>query len=150
MNRGSDAAIVGVEELSEGRASKGLRYWLISKPSHGETDTPTLRLLGGGKVLPVFSFEEEAEIFLLARGDSRRGWSIWEAEARELLPVLLGPSYAGVDKVVLDPILDVADAVSAFLVGVSRERFAGRLLEYLRGREGRRDTRIGQKGDGYG
>ena len=81
-------------------------------------------------------------MFLQVRGGSQRGWSIWETEARELLPVLLDPSCAVVEKVVLDPLSDVDDVVSAFLVGVSRERFAGCFLEYLRGREDHRDSTV--------
>ncbi len=96
--------------------------------------------------MPVFSIEEEAEAFLLSRGLSSGGWTTREVGPRESLAVLLG--LAGVEKVLLDPIPGVADAVSSCLVGVSRQRFAGRLLEYLR--NGRRRREAGSTGGAYG
>lgn len=136
MNPRSEDAVVGAERSREGRTSTGPRYWFISEPHCSQTDALTPGLLDGGRVLPVFSFEEEGEIFLRARWTSPGDWKVREVGARELLPVLLGPSCAGVEKAVLDPIAGVADAFSTCLVGVSRERFAQRLLECLWGRPG--------------
>jgi hypothetical protein len=104
---------------------------------------PTPWLVDGGRGLPVFSFEEEAEAFLRSRGSSSGGWTVREAGAEELLVVLLGPAGAVTKKVLLDPIPGVADRVSSCLVGIGRERFVGRLLEQFR-----RAGRYGQRGRG--
>ena len=86
----------------------------------------------GREGLPVFSFREEAEVFLRSRGFSSVGWKVREAGAEELLAVLLGPACAVTKRVLLDPIPGVADRVSSRLVGIGRERFVGRLLEQFR------------------
>ena len=131
-------AIPGVGSGQE--APAGPRLWLISRPSPPGLPAPWL--VDGGRGLPVFSFEEEAEAFLRSRGASSGGWTVREAGAEELLAVLLGPAGAVTKKVLLDPIPGVADAVSSCLVGIERERFARRLLGCVRaGQYGRRDGR---------
>jgi len=113
---------------------------LISRTSPSGLPVPWL--VDGGRGLPVFSFEEETEAFLRSRGASSGGWTVREAGAEELLAVLLGPTGSVTKKVLLDPIPGVADAVSSCLVGIGRERFAGRLLEHVRaGQYGRREGR---------
>lgn len=102
-----------------------VRYWLISGLSGDRSDVLTLELAGGGRVLPVFSFEEEAAEFLRARGDHRGGLRINSTDVLELIVVL---SYLEVQKVLLDPMHEVDDEMAAVLVGVGRERFAESLL----------------------
>jgi hypothetical protein len=123
-----DAAVSGTSRRQG--ASAGSCLWLISKPHSPGLPTPWL--VEGGRGLPVFSFREEAEVFLRSRGFSSVGWKVREAGAEELLAVLLGPACAVTKKVLLDPILGVADRVSSCLVGIGKERFVGRLLEQFR------------------
>ena len=138
MNPRPGVAVAGVG--SGHKPPAGPRLWLISKPSPSGLPAPWL--VDGGRGLPVFSFEEEAEAFLRSRGAPLGGWTVREAGAEELLAVLLGPAGAVTKKVLLDPIPGVADAVSSCLVGIGRERFAGRLLERAQaGQYERRDGR---------
>jgi hypothetical protein len=61
-----------------------------------------LDLAGLGRTLPVFSFPEEAEMFL--RLDGLDGdWEVREGVADDFFPHFFGPR-AGVEIVVLDPL----------------------------------------------
>ena len=80
----------------------------------------------GRRVLPVFSFEEEAEMFLRLGGRDDDGWRTRETSAGELVSVLCGPC-ANAKDVALDPLPGMAEDGTAGLVEVGRERF----LEHL-------------------
>src|SRR3954468_3076028 len=84
------------------------RFWLIARHRTGEIEVLTTNLARGGEALPVFSFEDEANVFLRlgALGDD---WRARETGGGELVSVLCGPC-AGVDRVVLDPIYARAGA----------------------------------------
>ena len=85
----------------------------------------TMRLADGRSVLPVFSFEEEAALFL--RLGVQGGWQIRRAEAGELVSLLYSLCRE-VELVVLDPVSDVeADVVNRF-VSLGRKRFVDVLL----------------------
>jgi hypothetical protein len=76
-------------------------FWLIANYQSGGTEVLRINLASGEEVLPVFSFEDEAGIFLeLGASD---GWRVRETAAGELTSVLLGPC-AGVRRVALDPL----------------------------------------------
>ena len=87
---------------------------------------------GLSKVLLVFSFEEEAEMFLYLGGYVDCGWRARESCAGELVSVLLGPCL-DVEGVALDPLPGMLEEGTIGLVGVGRGRFLGRLM--ARGRE---------------
>lgn len=76
---------------------------------------------GGEEALAVFSFDEEAELFLQlgALGD---GWRIKPVATDELFSQLL-MSRAPFRRVALDPFPEVAGRRMVDLVCVSRERF---------------------------
>jgi hypothetical protein len=76
---------------------------------------------GGEEALAVFSFDEEAELFLQlgALGD---GWRIESVATDELFSQLL-ESRAAFRRVALDPFPEVAGRRMVDLVCVSRERF---------------------------
>ena len=80
------------------------------------------------KVLPVFSFEEEAEMFLHLGGYEDSGWRARESCAGELISVLLGPCL-DVEGVALDPLPEMLEDGTIGLVEVGRRRFVGQLLE---------------------
>ena len=81
---------------------------------------------GGEKVLPVFSFEEEARLFLRLGGYDGH-WRARESCADELVSVLDGPCK-GVKSVVLDPLPEMLEDGTLALVGVGRERFVEQIL----------------------
>jgi hypothetical protein len=81
---------------------------------------------GVEETLPVFSFEEEAKLFLRF-GTPGTGWRIRETTAGELISVLYGPC-ANVEKVALDPPPEVAGKALICLVSLSRKDFVRVLI----------------------
>jgi hypothetical protein len=77
-------------------------------------------------MLPVFSFREEAEMYLLIErlgGD----WQIRKTGAGDLVSVLDGPC-ASVRSVALDPLPSMLAEEGAELVSLGRERFVSRVV----------------------
>lgn len=100
-------------------------YWLIAERRRDRLEVLTTRLADGRRVLPVFSFEEEAAIYL--RCGIRGSWGVRRTEAGELVSLLCGPCR-GVELVALDPISDIeSDLVNGF-VYLGRKRFVDVLL----------------------
>lgn len=95
-----------------------------------------LTLTSGNEwVLPVFSFEEEAEMFLW-QGGLADVWHVEKSSTKEIVSLLHGP-YAGVGLVALDPLPEMASSRAIELVSLSPERF----LEWFAGAgEGGVDT----------
>ena len=104
------------------------RFWLIARHRTGGMEVLTTNLARGGEALPVFSFEEEANMFLRlgALGDD---WRERETAGGELVSVLCGPC-AGVDRVVLDPVPLPGSLVEGLngLLSTGREAFMRSLL----------------------
>ena len=118
-------------ERASGRApgrQPGSVYWLIGRHENGPLEVLTSGLSGGEEALPVFSHEEEAEMFLRLRGLGD-GWQARESAAGELTSILCG-LCAGVKKVVLDPLPEMLDEKTVGLVSLDRERF----LDFVLGR----------------
>lgn len=88
-----------------------------------------LSFAGGEEVvLPVFSFEEEAELFLrLGASFAGGGWLARETGAGELASLLLGP-LSGVERVALDPLPGRLAEMVIGLVSTDRATFIERLL----------------------
>jgi hypothetical protein len=78
--------------------------------------------------LPVFSFEEEARMFLHLGGYEESGWRARESCTAELVSVLFGPCI-DVEDVALDPLPEMLDDGTIELVEVGRRRFVGQLLQ---------------------
>lgn len=110
---------------SERVGSSGRAYWLVMKQETGRTAPLTVTLPDGGEALPVFSFEEEAQMFLwfVENGDE---WFAFEVSSGELISLLFGPR-AVAQNVALDPSPEIVDEMAVGLVTVSRERFVGRI-----------------------
>ncbi len=87
---------------------------------------------GASRVLPVFSFEEEAEMFLHLGGYDGGSWRARESYTGELVSVLCGPGI-DVKGVALDPLAEMLKDETIGLVGVGRRRFLRQLMG--RGRE---------------
>jgi hypothetical protein len=94
-------------------------FWLLATAGNCPMDILTVDC-GGGVALPVFSHEEEAELFL-GLGGVADGWRVRESSAGELVSLLFGPC-AGVESVALDPSPLMASEMMA-LVRVGRDRF---------------------------
>ena len=75
-------------------------YWTIA----GESRSATLTVDpdDGGEALAVFSFQEEADLFLRFQG-ARGDWRVRETTAGEIVSVLRG-SHASVERIVMDPL----------------------------------------------
>jgi hypothetical protein len=73
----------------------GPTHWLIAKHGVSGLDVLTIHLGGGAEVLVVFTFEEEARVFLDSRlGASGEGWEARQTWPGELASVLYGPCSA--------------------------------------------------------
>ena len=101
--------------------------WMIVRDGEGRLEPLCVRA-GTSKVLPVFSFEEEVEMFLHLGGYDDGGWRARESSAGELISVLCGPCI-DVEGVVLDPLPEMPEDGTIELVEVGRRRFVGQLLE---------------------
>ena len=106
-------------------------YWLIAERQDKRIEVLTLHTDGTQETLPVFSSEEEAEIFLRFGGVTG-GWRARESSTGELVSVLYGPC-AGVRKVALDPSPEMVNEGTVGLVSLLRESFLG-LIMVRRGR----------------
>lgn len=107
------------------RAPKRLSYWLLVRDGHSRIEVLTTGLADGRPALPVFSFEEEAEMFLCLRG-SRDGWRPRETSPGELLS-MFHTLLAGVEWVTLDPIPESPRLDASGLLSTRREEFMRRL-----------------------
>jgi hypothetical protein len=109
----------------------GRWFWLITKRATSRMDVLTIRLGGTGEALAVFSFEEEAKMFLdLRRCESEEGWRVRRTSVGELVSVLYGPC-SDAKKVVLDPMPAVAGKEPVGLLDMHRNDF----LRFLLGEE---------------
>ena len=93
-------------------------FWLIAEQQCNGQKVFTI----GSNVLPVFSSEEEAEMFL-GFGHAADGWQVKETTCGELVSVLYGPCR-GAGHVALDPVPGLVE-----LVSLSRKAFVRALLE---------------------
>ena len=115
------------EGRPETAAQRRLRpaRWLVARDGDGGPEP--LRVDGArGRALAVFSFEEEAEMFLCLGGHDGDGWRARRSGAAEIASLLRG-ACADVGGVALDPLPGMPGDGTAGLVEVDRERFLGRL-----------------------
>ena len=116
----------GVRRVHKGRTARRRPLWLIVKHHNDRMAVLTVSAGGDSEALPVFSFEEEAEMFLQF-GVSKTGWQVRETTAGELVSVLYGPC-AGVEKVALDPPPEIVGKAMVGLMSLSRKDFARTLV----------------------
>jgi hypothetical protein len=100
-----------------------MQFWLVVRDGVGRPEPLTTELNDGRRALSVFSFEEEATLFL--RLCARRGWRV--RAIGELLSVLTGP-FREAELVALDPLPQGEAGVLNGLLCVDRERFVDLLL----------------------
>jgi hypothetical protein len=103
-------------------------WWLLARHSDSQREVLTLTH-GGSEVLPVFSFREEAEMYLLME---RLGsdWQIRETDVGELASVL-SEQCASVRSVALDPLPSTLAKEGTELVSLGRERFVSRVVRRI-------------------
>ena len=105
---------------------------MIVKNDNGPLEVQTIDL-NAQKTMPLFSFREEAEIYM--RFEMKGSWWVRKTSSRELASLLLG-SYSCVEKVALDPLPEICGEGMTPLVSVSRKDFMRTLAqELLDGRE---------------
>ena len=109
-------------------ARDGRPYWLLTGPEESRMRVLTLTAGEGEELLPVFSFREEAELFLMLGGADGEGWRVRETRGGELLSLMSG-LCRNVAGVALDPFPELGRTNLLSLVSVGRERFMQRLLQ---------------------
>jgi hypothetical protein len=101
------------------------RYWIIAKDGLGrpacQPDLLTVDLDSTGLALPVFSFEEEAEVFLWLQ-TTEDGREVRETTPEQLVSILYGPC-ADVGRVMLDPLPEIGARMQNSLLGMDRNDF---------------------------
>jgi hypothetical protein len=103
------------------------RYWVIAKDpkdakdGFGQPEVLTVDLDGTGEALPVFSFEEEAEMFLWLQ-TTEDGREVREITPGQLVSILYGPC-AHVGRVMLDPLPEIGARMQISLLGMDRNDF---------------------------
>lgn len=106
------------------------RLWMIvgGERKGGGARPLTVDMPGGmGRALAVFSFEEEARIYLQL-GAPKGRWRVQETRPEELASLLLSETCPGARRVVLDPMGDILAREANRLLSTRRESFLGRLL----------------------
>lgn len=104
----------------------GTTWWLVAKDGHLHKELLTLNC-GGGRTLPVFSGQGEAEMFVWLGGAFEDGWRVRETSTGELVSILCGPCTS-VRSVALDPSPGMAKEEMIGLVILARERFLDRIV----------------------
>ena len=104
----------------------GTKWWLVAKEGRLRRELLTVNC-GGGRALPVFSGEGEAQMFVWLEGAFEDGWRVRETSTGELVSILCGPC-ASVRSVALDPSPGMAKAEMIALVTVVRKRFLDRIV----------------------
>jgi hypothetical protein len=124
--RGDGASTRKGDETAGGvpRRAGTQRYWVIAKDAKdgfGQLELLTVDLDGAGEALPVFSFEEEAEMFLWLQttGEARE---VRETTSGQLVSILYGPC-ADVGRVMLDPLPEIGARMQISLLGMERNDF---------------------------
>lgn len=103
------------------RPERGDACWLVVERGHAGSAPLILGLADGRRVLPVFGFEEEANLF--ARLSRRGGRGVLRIGTDELLSIL-----CGVDLVALDPLSDAEADVLDGSSSLTRQRFLDLLI----------------------
>jgi hypothetical protein len=99
--------------------------WLIARLTDGKMDALTLDG-GGDRVLPVFSFRDEAEMYVRFQLGTL-GWEPREYSADEIASMLYR-SLSDVTRVALDPLPEACDKTLLDLLCVRRDVFVRSLL----------------------
>ena len=97
-------------------------FWLLTRRRRGRTEVLCAELVAGLKALPVFSFAEEARLFVRLGLFEGAGWRAEEISAVDLASLLLGP-LQDMGRVALDPLPGVGLEPANRLLCLRRETF---------------------------
>ena len=86
-------------------------YWLIENSAARRSEVFTVRTGTDMDALPVFSFPDEAEMFLRLGGFEGGGWRTTEITARKIISRLAEYERGGVDLVALDPLPEMVNSM---------------------------------------
>jgi hypothetical protein len=112
-----------VLQIPANASARRTTFWLILRRRRGGTEVLTRVLSDGRRVLPVFSFEEEAVFYARTGAGSRAR----PTSTGELLSILYGPCR-GVELVALDPWSNTEAEALTGLVSLGRNRFLNLLM----------------------
>lgn len=112
-------------EARTSRAPSGAAWWMISRCEGGKAEVLTISR-NGKDVLPLFSHEEEAELFLWSAGPGD-GWRARESRRGEILSLLCGPCST-LERVALDPLPEPWTVPMLDLFCLNRKDFVRTLL----------------------
>ncbi len=121
--------LAGTPRTDDTRPARPSRYWTVWTVANRRFDQ--IEVLtedpdGRGEGLPVFRFQEEAEMFLWLRGLGG-GWEVRETTAGGLVSLLYGPC-ADVGRVILDPLPKIGAGESVEPESVDRKEFVKTVL----------------------
>jgi hypothetical protein len=132
----SAARVDGASTRADTETARGVprragtqRYWVIAKDAKdrfGRPDLLTVDLDGTGQALPVFSFEEEAEMFLWLQ-TTEEGREVRVTTPEQLVSILYG-SCADVGRVILDPLPEIGARTQNSLLGMDRSDFVASVM----------------------
>ena len=128
--------------MSKNKAARR-SFWLIATRARGRMDLLSLDA-GVEMVLPVFSFQEEGEVFLRLEAAGANWWPR-ETTTGELVSLLLG-LCARVDKVALDPLPGLGEREYLELVSTGRRHFVRHLLGEVTAHPERKNPSGGETG----
>lgn len=94
--------------------------WMVARDGEGRLEPLCVRA-GLSKILLVFSFEEEAEMFLWLQM-TEDGHEVRETTPGQLVSILYGPC-ADVGRVMLDPLPGIGASMQISLLGMDRNDF---------------------------
>ncbi len=120
--------------MSKNKAARR-SFWLIATRARGRMELLSLDA-GVEMVLPVFSFQEEGEVFLRLEAAGANWWPR-ETTTGELVSLLLG-LCARVDKVALDPLPGLGEREIVELVSTGRRHFVRHLMGEVAAYSGRK------------
>lgn len=130
------------------QARKRGTYWLLTRDGFNGPDILSTRLSYGRQALAVFSFEEEAEMFLRLRGRAD-GWQARETTAGEMLSLF----YTVLKEIIcvtLDPIPENSFLNASGILSISREHFIERLESIITKKQFSGTEALAPDGNGYG
>ena len=100
-------------------------FWVVCSGGSGLGWPLAMGLPGLGRAVAVFSFEEEAQLYLRLRGGGEAGGPRARRVSCARLLALLSGRWSGFRSVALDPIPELDAGVLLPLTTTSRERFVG-------------------------
>ena len=101
-------------------------FWLVVRHENRQMEVLMVSC-SCEQVLPVFSGEGEAEMFVWLGGAFEDGWGVRETSNGELVSILYGPC-GGVGRVAIDPSPELVGIDAVSLVSVTRDRFLSWIL----------------------